>query len=90
MADEGAGPLAEAEYARLGQRVRVASLDLPRASEAYHFRLLATVALAEVARQVGRPRPGERPPRPELPVYDRGLAARQVGELVRFADLLAY
>ncbi len=92
LADEGAGALVESEYARLGRHVRVATLDLPRAMEAYHFRLLATVALAEVARQVGRRQPGERPARPTLPVYDRGLAraATQAGELVRFSDLLAY
>lgn len=92
LADESAGPMAESEYGRLGQHVRVAKLDLPRAALAYHFRLLATVALAEVARQVGRPRPGERPPRPALPAYDRGLAraATQAGELVRFSDLMAY
>jgi tRNA G18 (ribose-2'-O)-methylase SpoU len=72
-------------------RVRVASLRLePVASPP--LRLVASVLLAEVARQVGRrrPVPGERAPRP--PRYDaalRRLAEHEV-VVVEAAELLTY
>ena len=77
---------------RLGTRVRFARLDLPARSFPYHYRLIASIALAEAARQVGqRERIPGRPPRAE-PLYDRALTllAAEAGETIDLAELDAY
>ena len=66
--DESALDLEREEWDRLGRAVKFVHLDLPCAEFIYHYRLIATIALAEVARQVGqwaRPAPA-RPRRPSL------------------------
>ncbi|MEQ7011363.1 hypothetical protein ABN028_34880 [Actinopolymorpha sp. B17G11] len=56
--DESAVDVACEPWDRLGRTVRFVHLDLPARDFPYHLRLIATIALAEVARQVGqRPRP---------------------------------
>ena len=81
------------DWERLGKRARFVHLDGPAAEFAYHYRLVATIALAEVARQVGqRPRvPLARAPR-ERVVYDRALAllAAEAGEVVYLDELGDY
>lgn len=47
-------------WSRLGQEIDFVHLDLPTNEFTYHYRLVATVALAEIARQVGRRPPGDR------------------------------
>jgi tRNA G18 (ribose-2'-O)-methylase SpoU len=42
------------DWERLGRHVRLVRLDLPTTAFVYHYRLLATITLAEVARQVGQ------------------------------------
>src|SRR5207249_2924827 len=49
-----AGGAGGGEWHRLGRDVRFLHLDLPREEFVYHYRLIASIALAEVARQVGR------------------------------------
>lgn len=58
LADESGGADAAAALGRLARKVRYVRLGLPAPSAGYRFRLVASIALAEVARQVGiRPRP---------------------------------
>ena len=81
------------DWRRLGQRVQLVRVDLPARDFAYHYRLVATIALAEVARQVGRrARPDlPRPRRPE-PLYDSALnlLAEEQGETVYVDELERY
>lgn len=84
-------PSAE-DWSRLGAKVEFVHLRLPVAEFTYHYRLAATVGLAEISRQVGR-RPDYRLPRaPRPPIYDHKLAdlVGATGELARFEDLLSY
>jgi tRNA G18 (ribose-2'-O)-methylase SpoU len=93
LPDESGVDLDREDWERLGRRVRFIHLDVPAVEFAYHYRLTATIALAEVARQVGqRPRVAlGRPPR-ERVVYDRALAlvAAEAGEVVYLDELGDY
>lgn len=76
---------------RLGARVRFTHLGLPERSPC-PYRLIASIALAEAARQIGqRERVPGRPPRAE-PLYDRALTvlAAEAGETVDLDELAAY
>ena len=81
-------------WGRLGDRVERAGLGLPGTeSAASSYRLGASIALAETARQVGRKKkagPGR--PRRQDPLYDHALKAVMdaAGEVVSFEELLAY
>ena len=89
--DETAMDLDTEPWDRLGARVRFAHLGLPEHTP-YHYRLIASIALAEAARQVGqRERMPGRPPRAE-PLYDRALTllAAEAGETVDLEELEAY
>lgn len=90
--DEEHVDLDQEDWQRLGRNVQWISLSVPAASFTYHYRLIATVAMAEVARQVGRRLPGVPKPRRRAPVYDRSLqmAAETEGEDVWLQDLLDY
>jgi hypothetical protein len=90
--DESGGHAAPETWRRMAPQVEVAALQFPAAEFTYHYRLAATVALAEISRQVGRrsaakPAPARRPP-----IYDHALEqlAEASGEIVCFADLLKY
>ena len=90
--DETAVDLDAEPWDRLGARVRFARLDLPDLSVPCPYRLSASIALAEAARQVGlRERLPGRPPRAE-PMYDRALTvlAAEAGETVDLEELGAY
>ncbi|MFN8558741.1 MAG: hypothetical protein U0531_15840 [Dehalococcoidia bacterium] len=80
----------EEPWERLGRRVTRASLALPCPEAATHYRLPASVALAEVARQVGRP--AAPPPDAARPAFDRALELlpEAGGEIVYLEDLTAY
>ena len=58
----------------------------------YHFRLAATVALAEISRPVGTRLRAPRGPRVRPPAYDRALEglATDAGEVLSLWDLGAY
>lgn len=69
-------------------------LDLPRISDkGYAYHLSTTIALAEIARQIGRlaARRVGRPRRHE-PFFDHALAllSEQQGETIDLADLAEY
>jgi len=79
-------------WQRLGREVEFAHLQIPATQFHYHYRLMATIALAEISRQVGRRpalkvRPVGRPP-----IYDDRLAhlAQAAGEIVGLEDLADY
>ena len=91
IADESAVRSGEEDFQRLGSAVRFVHLEVPREQFVYHYRIIATIALAEIARQVGtRARRGRARPRP--PVYDSSLRLRMTeqGETVFLDDLEAY
>ena len=59
--DESAVDGTAEAFDRLGRSVRLVHLTLPESEFTYHYRIVATIALAEVARQVGRRiKPGRR------------------------------
>jgi len=91
--DESGVQLERQDWERLGKRVRFVRVDVPGVEFAYHYRLVASIALAEMARQVGqRPRVALGPPVREKVVYDRvlELLAQEGGELVYLEDLVDY
>ncbi len=93
LPDERHVDLAAEDVSRLARRVRHVTIELPQASEPcpYRYRLPATIALAEVARQVGTRRGrGGRGSKPHC--YDRVLHTldHEAGELLALADLTPY
>jgi hypothetical protein len=64
---------------------------MPITDFAYHYRLVATIALAEISRQVGR-RAVKVPRAPQRPIYDHTIKelAEAAGELVSFDELRRY
>jgi tRNA G18 (ribose-2'-O)-methylase SpoU len=79
-------------WSRLGAAVEFAHLRIPARDFHYHYRLTATIALAEISRQVGRRpttkvRPAARPP-----IYDLRLArlAEAAGQIVALEELADY
>jgi tRNA G18 (ribose-2'-O)-methylase SpoU len=89
--DEGTGQVDPAAFERNGRRLRVATLALSQTAFPYHYRLIASLVLAEVARQVGTqvPRQGRLRERPEY-LLRLPLALEAVGESVPVDDLDAY
>jgi hypothetical protein len=80
-------PPAELEATAAG-RIRVATLGLRQAERA-PLRLVASIALAEIARQAGRPSGARRVAVPRHPPYDRDLRLVADGDqLMLDADLL--
>ena len=90
--DEGRMDLASEAWSRLGAYVEFASLQIPVADFTYHYRLTATVALAEISRQIGRRLTEKIPRAPRPPIYDLKLArlAEAAGQWVRLEDLMDY
>jgi tRNA G18 (ribose-2'-O)-methylase SpoU len=90
--DESRVSLSAEGWGRLGQEVEFAHLELPNREFWYHYRLVATVALAEISRQVGRLAADQRLPGPRPPIYDLrlGRLAEAAGETVRLEDLVEY
>ena len=80
------------EWSRFGKEIEFANLQIPAVDFTYHYRLIATIALAEVSRQVGRRPPVRLPIGPRPPIYDRRLLrlAETTGKVVRWEDLLGY
>jgi len=79
-------------WSRLGKEVEFAHLQIPATEFQYHYRLIATIALAEISRQVGR-RPTTKIPRAvRPPIYDHHLAslAEVAGQFVSLEDLADY
>jgi len=92
IADESRVETAAEDWSRFGREVEYAYLQLPATDFPYHYRLVATIALAEISRQVGR-RPAVKVPiAPRPPIYDHKLAdlAKATGELVDLEELMSY
>jgi hypothetical protein len=90
--DESRIDLQAEQWERLGKTVRFVHLELPTREFHYHYRLIAAIALAEVARQVGvRARPAARPRRPG-PLYDRALQVlmEECGEVTYLDELQGF
>jgi tRNA G18 (ribose-2'-O)-methylase SpoU len=91
--DEDGVALDAEPWERLGKVVHFVHLDLPRRPFVYHYRLIATIALAEVARQIGR-RADDRAARRTRgrPLYDRSLRVLdgEQGETVFLDELDEY
>jgi hypothetical protein len=91
--DESRLDVAQEDWQRLGRNVQFINLDLPATEFVYHYRLIATVAMAEIARQVGR-----KPRRVEFERKEPRLIYRQAiratlearGELVYLEELEDY
>ena len=85
----GATPNELSEVA--SDRLRVTTLDLVPTSRA-PLRLVASIVLAEIARQVGRRRPTPGRPAPRPPTYETALELASPSEtrLVDASELLAY
>ena len=90
--DESRSETAVEDWSRFSNQVDFAHVRLPIAEFTYHYRLLATIALAEISRQVGRRPAVKVPAERRAPIYDYALAklAEAVGELVRVEDLAFY
>lgn len=91
--DETAVDLSHESWQRLARHVRYVHLPVPFPDSPYHYRLIASIALAEVARQVGQPsRPTPTRPRRHEPLYDRALEllSEELGELVDLSELEGY
>jgi hypothetical protein len=91
--DERALDLDREHWDRLAKSVQWVHLDLPSRPFHYHYRLIASIALAEVARQVGqKSRPVSGRGRRPGPVYDRSLELLmdERGEVVYLEELMCY
>src|SRR5207249_2145116 len=79
-------------WARLGKDVEFAHFQIPVSEFAYHYRLAAIIALAEVSRQVGRRPTVKVAKEARPPIYDHKLASlvETVGQIVRLEELVNY
>src|SRR5437773_7044165 len=90
--DESRSEIAAEDWSRFGRQVEFAHLQLPTTEFTYHYRLMATIALAEISRQVGRRPAVKVPTGPRPPIYDHAIEqlAQATGEFVGFDELLRY
>ena len=82
----------EFDWASLGGRTEFAHVELPATSFPYRYRLVASIVLAEAARQIGRPAVAGRPAPRRALSYESALevAAAAGAEVVWPAELRAY
>lgn len=91
--DEAAVDVDREEWDRLAKNVTFVRVDVPARDYVYHYRLVATIVLAEVARQVSRrAATATGRPRRRAPFYDRALELldQEVGETILLEDLESY
>jgi hypothetical protein len=90
--DESQVEAAAEDWSRFGHQVEFARLQLPNPDFTYHYRLVATIALAEISRQVGRRPAVKVPTAPRPPIYDHAVKAlaEAAGEIVSFDELLRF
>lgn len=91
LADESRVDLATEDLGRFAPRVSHATLGVLGGQTAGRFRLVATIALAEIARQVGTRAP-RAPRRRRPPTWDRTLRLLEetAGETYSLAELMEY
>jgi tRNA G18 (ribose-2'-O)-methylase SpoU len=85
--------LGTVDWQRFGRQITFVTLDVPHRPAVRQYRLDATIALAEAARQIGRPPTGVAKQRPSpAPRYDRVLRPRvpDLGEIVYLEELERY
>jgi tRNA(Leu) C34 or U34 (ribose-2'-O)-methylase TrmL len=91
--DESQVDFSQEDWERLGANVQFVQIEVPSRDYVYHYRLFASIALAEIARQVGQ-KPGApiRKPSKQRPVYESSLAIllEKRGEEVFLEDLQDY
>ncbi len=81
------------DWQRLGKRIRFVNPGFSNKPSTYHFRLPASIALAEAARQVGwRTRPSLGRPSRHGPVFDQALSLimKEHCEVVYLDELTEY
>lgn len=91
--DESQIELSREDWERLGSHVSFAQISVPAAEYVYHYRLFASIVLAEAARQIGQRSVAQRgrAARQGL-IYDSSLAvlSNELGEEGSLADLEIY
>jgi hypothetical protein len=90
LADEGSIDLEAERFDRVAGKISWAKIELPVSSFKYHFRHLASIAMAEISRQVGQKTPWK--PSRQEPLYESSLRllAEEQGESVFLEDLEDY
>jgi tRNA G18 (ribose-2'-O)-methylase SpoU len=91
--DETAIDLEREDWASIARDVKFVQMSVPGKQFDYHYRLIASIALAEAARQVGQQsRPGRGRPKRHEPLYDRSLKllSEDQGEIVSLEELENY
>ena len=91
--DETAIDLDREDWTMVAREVKFVQLGVPGKEFAYHYRLIASIALAEAARQVGQQaRPGRGWPKRHEPFYDRSLKllSADQGEIISLEELENY
>lgn len=91
--DESSIDIHREDWHKMAARVQYVKIEVPAETYNYHYRLFASIALAEVSRQVGQRLPARVPGRiKQGRVYDSTLAVllSQKGELVLLDDLADY
>ncbi len=88
--DESKVDVSREDWERLGSNVQFVKIEVPSSDYVYRYRLFASIALAEIARQVGQ-KAGVRIAKPgkQGPVYESSLTVllEAKGEEVFLADL---
>lgn len=91
--DESAVDTSAEDWQRAGAKINFVKISVPAKQYNYHYRIFASIALAEVSRQVGRS-PTARAARRirQGPVYDTSLSLNmtEIGEDVSFDELVEY
>jgi hypothetical protein len=93
IADQSRSNFSRNDWARLGANVQFVQIKVPSTEYVYHYRLFASIALAESARQIGQKTTARIAVRDRQgPVYDRSLEVlwEQTGEEVFLEDLQDY
>ena len=92
IADESKLDLATEDWERLGKKIQYARIELPVSDYTYHFRALASIALAEASRQVGQKSEARVRHAKQGPVYESSLKIllEQIGEEVSLDELSEY
>jgi tRNA G18 (ribose-2'-O)-methylase SpoU len=91
--DETCVDLEREDWAGAARNLRFARIEVPAVGTVRRYRLMATIAMAEIDRQVGARVPGIAQMRHRPFAYDHGLGragAQEAGELVQFAELMSY
>jgi len=91
--DESGVDLESETFDHLGQGVQFVKVGIPGCDYPYHYRLNASIALAEIARQVGQKAKHDRGrPKRHEPFYDKRLrvVSKEAGEIVYLEELMDY